>query len=82
MVSTARLLSDNGFRPDPALLTARLQKECLHELGHTFGLAHCTDGTCVMSRSNSVLDVDRKGATFCRDCRLRLRRLTEEVEGS
>jgi predicted Zn-dependent protease len=36
----------------------------------------------VMSRSNSVLDVDRKRAAFCRDCLLRLRRLTEEVEGS
>lgn len=83
VVSLARLR--RTYDDQPALEVAiegRLLKECLHELGHTFGLAHCTDGMCVMSRSNSVLDVDRKGATFCRDCRLRLRRLTEEVEGS
>ena len=83
VVSLARLCRTYDDRPAlDALIEGRLLKECLHELGHTFGLAHCADGACVMSRSNTVLDVDRKRAAFCRDCRLRLRGLTEEVEGS
>lgn len=82
VVSTARLrLTYDGQPAPPALLEGRLHKECLHELGHTFGLVHCPDVTCVMSRSNSVLDVDRKRAGFCRDCRQRLRALTEERDG-
>ncbi len=83
VVSTARLRLTYDERPaPPALMEARLLKECLHELGHTFGLVHCPDGTCVMSRSNSVLDVDQKRAGFCRDCRQRLRALAGERDGS
>jgi len=83
VVSLARLRRTYDDRPAPEVtIEGRLLKECLHELGHTFGLAHCADGACVMSRSNSVLDVDRKRAAFCRDCRLRLRGLSEEAEGS
>ena len=78
-VSTARLQLTSDERPAPsALVEARLRKECLHELGHTFGLVHCPDAGCVMSRSNSVLEVDQKRAGFCRDCRRRLRAQTEE----
>jgi archaemetzincin len=74
VVSVARLRRTYDDRPAPgSIIEGRLLRECLHELGHTFNLAHCSDGTCVMSRSNSVLDVDRKRAAFCRDCRLRLR---------
>jgi archaemetzincin len=81
VVSTARLgLTYDGQPAPPALYEGRLVKECLHELGHTFGLVHCADGACVMSRSNSVLDVDRKRAAFCRECRLRLRELREVEE--
>ncbi len=79
VVSTARLGRTYNDRPaSPALVEARLAKECLHELGHTFGLVHCVNPACVMSRSNSVLDVDRKRGAFCRDCRLRLRERMEE----
>lgn len=79
VVSTARLrLTFDGSPASRDLLEGRLHKECLHELGHTFGLIHCADVTCVMSRSNSVLDVDQKRGGFCRDCRQRLRALTEE----
>jgi archaemetzincin len=73
VVSTARLGRRYDGTPAPAdLLEARLTKECLHELGHTFGLVHCPDPGCVMARSNAVADVDRKRAGFCRDCRERL----------
>jgi archaemetzincin len=71
VVSTARLTSDNGFRPDPALLTSRVTKECLHELGHTFGLLHCVRATCVMARSVNLVQVDAKDAALCPDCQIR-----------
>jgi archaemetzincin len=83
VVSTARLRLTYNERPaPPTLLEVRLLKECLHELGHTFGLVHCPDGTCLMSRSNSILEVDQKRVAFCRDCRQRLRKLLEERNGS
>ena len=79
VVSTARLgLTFTGRPASRDLGETRLLKECLHELGHTFGLVHCAEGTCVMSRSNSILDVDEKRAGFCRDCRQRLEDLMEE----
>jgi archaemetzincin len=61
-----------GKEPDPELFLKRATKEAVHELGHTFGLNHCTDTKCVMSFSNSILDVDAKSATFCAECKNRL----------
>jgi archaemetzincin len=46
----------------------RVLKETNHELGHTFGLMHCRDSRCVMSFSNSLLDVDAKSRFFCESC--------------
>jgi archaemetzincin len=50
-------------------LTHRLEKEVIHELGHTFGLAHCADPDCVMNYSVGLQSADRKFAYFCRACR-------------
>jgi archaemetzincin len=47
----------------------RLLKEAAHELGHTFGLRHCSDWECVMSSSHGVERLDVKGAEFCAACR-------------
>ena len=57
-----------GLPPDPELLLARAVKEMLHELGHTFGLTHCPDFSCVMSSVHSVEGVDRKSNGLCRRC--------------
>jgi archaemetzincin len=57
-----------GLPRSPDLLLARAVKEMLHELGHTFGLTHCSDSSCVMSSVHSVEGVDRKSASLCRRC--------------
>jgi len=43
----------------------RALKEATHEIGHTLGMTHCLDPVCVMSFSNSIAEVDRKGSGFC-----------------
>ena len=69
LVSMHRLRQEfYGLPPDPQLLSARLLKESLHELGHTVGLRHCSDYRCVMSSSHSIEDIDLKLAQFCRSC--------------
>ncbi|MBS7641940.1 MAG: archaemetzincin family Zn-dependent metalloprotease [Candidatus Bathyarchaeia archaeon] len=65
-----------GGEPDSNLLAERLLKEAVHELGHTYGLKHCSNPRCVMSFSNSILDVDIKSFRFCESCRIRLSELT------
>jgi archaemetzincin len=69
LVSMYRLRQEfYGMPPDPETLSARLLKEALHELGHTFGLRHCADYRCVMSSSPSVENIDLKLAQFCPAC--------------
>ncbi|MFQ5892300.1 MAG: hypothetical protein ACE5HW_05855 [Candidatus Methanofastidiosia archaeon] len=50
------------------LLKERLVKECLHELGHTYGLRHCFDRRCPMNFSNIPREIDEKGKEFCKSC--------------
>jgi archaemetzincin len=69
VVSMHRLRQEfYGMPPDPEVLSARLLKESLHELGHTFGLRHCSDYRCVMSSSPAVENIDLKLAQFCSYC--------------
>lgn len=62
-----------GRPPDETLFINRAVKEMVHELGHTFGLLHCSNPNCVMHFSNSLADTDIKEETFCSNCRPRLR---------
>jgi archaemetzincin len=81
VVSTARLRKDfNDLPSPPKLFRTRLLKECVHELGHTFGLTHCALSRCAMSRSNTVLDVDAKDPYLCQDCG-RLLKLHKSKQG-
>lgn len=58
--------------PDYSLFINRAAKEAVHELGHTFGLGHCTRTKCVMHFSNSLHDTDLKEMTFCSQCHPKL----------
>jgi archaemetzincin len=73
VVSTARLSGQDGIPTEPSRLAARLAKECVHEVGHTFGLIHCRVSGCAMARSASLRDVDAKTGTLCHECRDRVR---------
>jgi archaemetzincin len=61
-----------GEPPNRRLFEARVLKEAVHELGHTFGLTHCVNPECVMSFSNSIIDVDFKKAQPCLKCQVKL----------
>jgi archaemetzincin len=71
VVSTARLSPGPEVGDPRARLADRVVKECVHELGHTFGLLHCDTRGCVMTRSVNLLDVDMKNAALCDDCHVR-----------
>lgn len=58
-----------GLPADPALLSERLSKTVVHEIGHTLGLTHCDDYDCVMAASYAVEWLDLKGSTLCEHCR-------------
>ncbi len=67
VASTARM--DGGVAPVARVVRARTLKEAIHELGHTFHLAHCPDQRCVMSRAPGLRQLDTKNARLCADCR-------------
>lgn len=73
VVSVHRLRpSFYGLRDDAILLRERLVKEAVHELGHTFGLLHCPDQTCVITSSTYAENIDHKTTQFCSRCQILL----------
>jgi archaemetzincin len=79
VVSIHRLRSEFYGEPaDANLLFQRTLKECIHELGHTFGLKHCYNARCAMYYSNSIFETDNKMPHFCEICERRLSRTRNE----
>ncbi|HDL78962.1 MAG TPA: archemetzincin, partial [Bacteroidetes bacterium] len=58
-----------GLPANNDLLAERFAKEAVHELGHTFGLIHCENPTCVMHASTYAEEIDLKNYQFCPNCR-------------
>ncbi|HII06843.1 MAG TPA: archaemetzincin family Zn-dependent metalloprotease [Methanotrichaceae archaeon] len=70
IISLARLRQEfYSLSPNQDLFRERALKEAVHELGHVFGLPHCSDRRCVMHFSNSISDTDFKGWMYCERCR-------------
>jgi archaemetzincin len=57
-----------GIPNDFQLMLTRLEKEVVHELGHTFGLIHCHQFECVMRSSTYVEEIDYKKVQPCTAC--------------
>lgn len=76
VVSTYRLKPTGLERH--RLYTERVVKEAVHELGHTLGLNHCEDNSCVMHFSESLEDTDNKSSALCDTCRRALVELRNE----
>ncbi len=57
-----------GLDRDTALLSERLLKECVHELGHTLDLRHCQDYRCAMASAHAVEWIDLRETSLCETC--------------
>lgn len=71
VVSTFRLKKDVSAE----LFHQRLIKVCLHELGHNFGLPHCSSGDtrCLMRNAEGTIkQVDDEQVFLCAQCRKKL----------
>jgi archaemetzincin len=76
IVSTHRLANQfYGLPQNDALMLQRLEKELVHELGHTFGLYHCHQFECVMRASTYVEEIDLKRVHPCPACAAQLKLL-------
>lgn len=66
LVSLFRLRPEfYGQASSTPVLIRRVITEAVHEIGHTYGLRHCTDPRCAMYFSGTVVDTDRKRPDFC-----------------
>jgi archaemetzincin len=54
------------------LALLRTLKVVVHEVGHTFGLEHCTEFACAMNGSNSMDETDRAPLHLCSTCLAKL----------
>jgi archaemetzincin len=79
VVSSFRLTNQfYGLESDTILLRERVEKEIVHELGHTFGLYHCKQFECVMRSSTYVEEIDLKNIELCAACNEKLHRNREQ----
>ena len=68
IVSDFRLNDDNFALEPDKLFNARIVKEAIHEIGHTFNLKHCKNADCIMNYCRSVKEVDLRQDGLCRYC--------------
>jgi archaemetzincin len=73
VISDYRLRKASNALP---LLKERLIKVVLHELGHNFGLLHCTNNAeCLMTDAGGTIkQVDREKKWLCDSCQFKLSR--------
>lgn len=75
VVSFHRFRDEDGSAP-PEVTLRRAVIESIHQVGLIRGLAQCPNNRCVMFGSTTLVELDKKGASFCANCRKRLATLT------
>ncbi len=73
--SIARYHPSSG-RDAASWVRSRALKVMAHEIGHMFGMEHCTSYECVMNGSNHLAETDRRPMNLCPVC---LRKLFHAV---
>lgn len=74
LISLARLMPHiDSLKGAEGIVFRRALIEAIHELGHTYGLKHCSNPECVMFFSNSLRDTDMKTRKFCARCMHQIR---------
>lgn len=58
--------------PEEKLYYERIIREAVHGIGHTIGLTHCRDRSCIMHSSDTVGHIDAKQTGFCQTCQVLL----------
>ena len=79
-VSIFRLKDTKAILNPEGVFAERVIKEAVHELGHTFGIRHCSDNSCVMHYCRSISDVDNKKTRMCRYCNIMLEDEKQRIE--
>lgn len=64
------------YHENKLIFSERLFKAILHELGHAFGLKHCSEN-CVMNSPSTIEEWDSRIPDFCPKCFLELKRNVE-----
>lgn len=67
------------YHPNKLKFSNRIFKAILHELGHAFGLSHCSEN-CVMNPPSTIEEWDSRVPDFCPKCFLELKRNVEWKE--
>ncbi|MEN2400933.1 Zn-dependent protease [Flavobacterium sp. MC2016-06] len=70
--SIYRLQDENLTEANFNLCLSRLLKVCPHEIGHIFGLHHCTAADCLMNGTNSLPETDVHTIRLCSECQMKL----------
>jgi len=72
-LSINRLISEERNIPQKSSLYAeRIIREATHEIGHLYGLGHCSYQKCVMRTCTCLDEVDEAGGGLCVACREQL----------
>ncbi len=70
--SIYRLENRTHNNPRFEIFLKRLMSISTHEIGHMFGIQHCTKALCTMNGSNSLRETDKQPNRFCSECQKKL----------